>query len=374
MIDGVRAYLVQADIDEDNANIDGLHFRRDRFGSFSMNGSLHKFHNNGKGNADDYRFTDLADTLKRLYNELKINPEITQISRVEFGVNIILPIDAEIVTDSVILFRNDAGESKPIGRFFEFADYELKIYRKDAKILRVEVRVKNLRHLKQKKVSIRTLDDLLNENVLNGLKRILIETFDDCMIINVPAKVVEKLNDADGRRYAEYTNPLFWNKIRRDKRKNFSREKKRCDEFIKSIGGTDLKDELTKQIGEKCDYLLNYSDSKSVEFFKEINQQKNNEVSSFSSLDNSMKNRTIQPPGNAIRCAGCGSIIENPRKGQRFCSAKVVGEKKAHQCRNRDSNPRNHVKGAIKKVLSIPLIFDLRDIIDQDKKKYLDAI
>lgn len=374
MIDGVRAYLVQADIDEDNKNIDGLHFRRDRFGSFTMDGSIHKFHNNGKGNADDYRFTDLADTMKRLYNELEINPEITQISRVEFGVNIILPINAEIVTDSVILFRNDSGESKTIGRFFEFADYEFKIYRKDANILRVEVKVKNLRHLKQKKVYVRTLDDLLNENVLNGLKKILIQTFEDCMIINVPENVVSKLNDADGRKYAEYTNPLYWNKIRRNKKKNFSREKKRCDEFIKSIGATDLKNKLTKQIHEKCDYLLNYSDLKSVEFFKENNQQINNEVSSFSSLDNSMKNTTTSTKENVIRCAGCESIINNPRKGQRFCSAKVVGEKSAHQCRNRDSNPRNNTKGAINKVLSIPLIFDLRDIIDQKKIKYLDAI
>lgn len=64
-------------------------------------------------------------------------------------------------------------------------------------------------------------------------------------------------------------------------KKNFSREKKRCDEFIKSIGATDLKNKLTKQIHEKCDYLLNYSDLKSVEFFKENNQQINNEVSSF---------------------------------------------------------------------------------------------
>ena len=37
MIDGVRANLVQAIIDEDNANIDGLNFRRDKFGSFTMN-------------------------------------------------------------------------------------------------------------------------------------------------------------------------------------------------------------------------------------------------------------------------------------------------------------------------------------------------
>lgn len=367
MIDGVRAYQVQASIEEDYAKIDGINFRRDRFGSFTMDGSLHRYHNKGKGNADDYRFTDLKETMKRLYNELEINPEITRISRVEFGVNIILPINAEIVTDSVILFRNDSGESKTIGRFFEFADYEFKIYRKDANILRVEVKVKNLRHLKQKKVYVRTLDDLLNENVLNGLKKILIQTFEDCMIINVPENVVSKLNDADGRKYAEYTNPLYWNKIRRNKKKNFSREKKRCDEFIKSIGATDLKNKLTKQIHEKCDYLLNYSDLKSVEFFKENNQQINNEVSSFSSLDNSMKNTTTTTKENVIRCAGCGAIINNPRKGQRYCSAKVIGYENAHRCRNNISNAKNNIQRSIRNVLSIPLMFDLRDIIEKEK-------
>jgi hypothetical protein len=367
MIDGVRAYQVQASIEEDYAKIDGINFRRDKFGSFTMDGSLHRYHNKGKGNADDYRFTDLKETMKRLYNELEINPEITRISRVEFGVNIILPINAEIVTDSVILFRNDSGESKTIGRFFEFADYEFKIYRKDANILRVEVKVKNLRHLKQKKVYVRTLDDLLNENVLNGLKKILIQTFEDCMIINVPENVVSKLNDADGRKYAEYTNPLYWNKIRRNKKKNFSREKKRCDEFIKSIGGTDLKDELLIQIRDKCDYLLNYSDLKSVEFFKENNQQMNNRVSSFSSLDNSMKNTTTTTKENVIRCAGCGAIINNPRKGQRYCSAKVIGYENAHRCRNNISNAKNNIQRSIRNVLSIPLMFDLRDIIEKEK-------
>jgi hypothetical protein len=37
MIDGVRAYQVQASIEEDYAKIDGINFRRDKFGSFTMN-------------------------------------------------------------------------------------------------------------------------------------------------------------------------------------------------------------------------------------------------------------------------------------------------------------------------------------------------
>lgn len=41
MIDGVRANLVQAIIDEDNANIDGLNFRRDKFSFALTNDDLH---------------------------------------------------------------------------------------------------------------------------------------------------------------------------------------------------------------------------------------------------------------------------------------------------------------------------------------------
>jgi hypothetical protein len=374
MIDGVKAYLVQADINQDNANINGLHFRRDKFGSFSMNGSLHKYFNDGKGNSNDFRYTDLVETIRKLIDELAIDPEITQISRVEFGVNIVLQSKAELVTDSVVLFRNSVGETDSIGRSFNHSDYQLKIYRKDVKILRVEVKVKHRRFLKQKNIHVRTLDDLLNKNVLEGLKKILIDTLEDCMIINVPPKNVATLNDVDGRRYAEYTNPLYWNKIRRDKTKNFSREKKRCCEFIKNIGGTDLKEELLKQIRQKCDNLLNYSDLRCVQFFNKSVNAISEIVSGFSSIDNSMQNSTITSPNNAIRCAGCGAIIGNPNKGQKFCSAKLVGEKNAHRCRNRDSNPRNHAKSAIKRVLTIPLIFDLRDIIDEGKKKYLNEI
>ena len=367
MIDGVRAYQVQASIEEDYAKIDGINFRRDKFGSFTMDGSLHRYHNKGKGNADDYRFTDLKETMKRLYNELEINPEITRISRVEFGVNIILPINAKIVVRSVILFRHKEGGIEDGGRYFTFADYLFKVYPKNDNIIRVEFKVRNFRHLKQKKIHVRSLDDLLNKDVLNGFKKILIDAIEDCMIIYVPKKVVKKLSDKDRRRYAEYTNPLYWAEINENKSKNLSREKRRCDEFINSIGGTDLKDELLIQIRDKCDYLLNYSDLKSVEFFKENNQQMNNRVSSFSSLDNSMKNTTTTTKENVIRCAGCGAIINNPRKGQRYCSAKVIGYENAHRCRNNISNAKNNIQRSIRNVLSIPLMFDLRDIIEKEK-------
>lgn len=373
MIDGVKGFNVQADIDTDRKNIDGINFTKNNIGSYWMNGSLHKYHNQGKDNADDFRYTDLISTLYRLAEELAINPEITQLSRVEFGVNIKLP-DPNGTTDSVILFRNNTGEVNKLGRFFEFSNYVFKVYRKDDDVLRVEVKVNRLQHLKQKGILISTLSDLLNKSVLNGLKRVLMDTFKDCMIIHVPEKNLRELNDTDARRYAEYTNPLFWNKIQRDKKKNFTREKNRCEIFIESIGGTDLKKKLLDQIEDKCNYLLNFSDGESVEFFPLLNKQRNAEVSSFSYLDNTGNFRQSPPNDEPLRCAGCGAIIPNPSKGQKFCSAKVVGYENAHRCRNNISNPRNNAKRSINRVLSIPLFFDLSEMIAEDKLQFLEEV
>lgn len=372
MIDGIRAIQVQADIG-DVTNIDGLHFRKDNAGGYTVNGSLHKFHNHGKDNADDYRYTDLEETIRRLGDELAINPDITRITQVEFGVNIILP-DVGGVIESAILFGNSTGEMNAKGRFFEFQNYGMKIYKKKDNVLRVEVRIKKMMHLKQKNIYIGTLSDLLNESILNALKTALIDTFSDCMMIHVPDEVIRRLKPDQKMRYWELTNPIFWNRIRRDSSKNFSREKKKCELFIQEIGGTNLKEKLTNQIKEKCDYLLNYSDAKSVGFYQQKNKAEKGDLSDFTNLDNTGKTRQTDNTEKPLRCAGCGRVIEHPRKGQKFCSAKVVGYENAHKCRNTMSNPKNNAHRSIKNVLKIPLLFDLRETIDPKKEKFLNVI
>jgi len=131
---------------------------------------------------------------------------------------------------------------------------------------------------------------------------------------------------------------------------------------------------LNGTVVEKCNYLLNFSEIKSVEFFPLLNKQINGEVSSFSYLDNRGNSRQSPPGDEPLRCAGCGAIIPTPSKGQKFCSAKVVGYENAHRCRNNISNPRNNVKRSINRVLSIPLFFDLSEMIAENKKQFLDEV
>ena len=73
-------------------------------------------------------------------------------------------------------------------------------------------------------------------------------------------------------------------------------------------------------------------------------------------------------------CKGCGRIIKNPKKNQSFCSAQEVGYVEAHRCRNKNSNPRNKAKASIRRLSSIPLLFDLSEIIAPEKIKYLDCV
>ena len=89
-------------------------------------------------------------------------------------------------------------------------------------------------------------------------------------------------------------------------------------------------------------------------------------------LDKWLK-RNITPPAevNKIYCLGCGAEIVNPRKGQKFCSAKQVGYERAHKCRNNNSNPRNNTRRSYIRLISVPMLFDTSEYIQQEKRIYL---
>ena len=386
MIDGINSYMVIAKINEPKHKYNGLMFRENKFGFYSLKGSLHYFHNGGKHNADDFKYTDLLETIKQLYFELSINPDITPVNGFEFGVNIKLPTTPDRVLKCVILYGNNTGQRKPGYLEFQFENYRLKIYNKSAipkgneykddNILRVEVAIKRMKHLKGKKmkVAIKTMSDLLDLHVWERLEQILIDTFSECLIIDVPKMNLDALTDKDKLKYKDFINPLYWNELRGNKDR-YCRKKKQCKEFINRIGGNDLKDKLICMIRDKCRELRNVTETQKCDFLPEFQsaekiQKEDNLpikiIPGISRTEPPQQQRTI-----TIHCQGCGRVIENPRNGQRFCSAKVVGYENAHRCRNNATNPRHNTQRTIKRILSIPLMFDLSETIAPEKRMYL---
>ena len=70
-------------------------------------------------------------------------------------------------------------------------------------------------------------------------------------------------------------------------------------------------------------------------------------------------------------CKSCGKDISNQNPRSVFCSSKFVGEAAAHQCRNRNSNPRNNLKGKIRRINSRGVLFDISPylIVNNNKKQ-----
>ena len=382
MIDGIKNNMVITNIETPELKYNGLTFRENKFGCYTMSGSLHYFHNGGKHNANDMKFTDLQEVIKQLNFELSINPDITPVNGFEFGVNIKLPTTPDRVLKCVILYGNNIGQRKPGYLEFPFENYRLKIYNKSAipkgnefkndNLLRVEVAIKRMKHLKGK-VHIKQLSDLLDLHVWKQLEQILIKTFEECLIIDVPKTNLDALTDKELLRYKDFINPLYWGELSANKDRYY-KKKKQCKEFINGIGGNDLKEKLIGMIRDKCRELRNVTETQKGDFLPEFQSADKTQKGDFLPIKIipgiSRTQPTEQQP-TTIYCKGCGRVIENPRNGQRFCSAKVVGYENAHRCRNNATNPMHNTQRTIKRILSIPLMFDLSDTIAPEKRMYL---
>jgi hypothetical protein len=218
---------------------------------------------------------------------------------------------------------------------------------------------------------------LLDVAVWERLEKILIETIQECLIIDFSENEIMKLSNSNEKLYLKYANPLFWERLYSETRRNrnkYTRERAKCEAFINQYSKSTLKTDIIKLITAKCTELRDIEKTNEVvkKWDKLTIIQTTKESENWDKLTRIYKDNLYQTtPTIETRCKGCGRIIENPRKGQLYCSAKVVGYNEAHKCRNNNSNPRNNTKKSIRRVLSIPLLFDLSETIAPEKRMYL---
>ena len=137
----------------------------------NLEGSLHKYWNNGEHNYNDFNFNNLVSVINELSEKFNIDPFNTRLNNVEFGVNLVIPFNPDEFLKSII---NHKGKHFSIirqrdkhFRQCEYSRYYLKIYDKGLQfgknnIFRFEVKVTRMEHLKE--IGISHLSDLLNIN------------------------------------------------------------------------------------------------------------------------------------------------------------------------------------------------------------------
>lgn len=193
-----------------------FHLKKDKI---RLQGSVHKYRNEGKHNYDDFKAVDVAEVVRELSEHFEIDTSTTFLNNVEFGVNVVLPFRVHVVLDNLI-----AHKGKPfkytvddgMGYYqCEKTHFIIKIYDKGKQhklpenVLRFEIKVMRMQYLETKGIKLRYLSDLLNMDIYEPLGNILTKVFEEILFgdntineYNLTTKELEK--------YLRGSNPTTW--------------------------------------------------------------------------------------------------------------------------------------------------------------------
>lgn len=259
------------------AKVQGLIFTFWPDGRIELNGSLHKYFNQGLHNHNDFGLKELIITLNILEYTFGINPMKTFLNGLEIGVNIELPYSPGILLKSLILhngkpFTDQQNKTKHFRECSHF-QYYIKIYDKgkqyqlDRYILRIEVKYIKMETLN--KQGIKTLSDLTKPSNFEFLGRLLLQTFDKILIGNLQADT-SKLNPRDKLIFANGHNPAYWEQLipksenhkqgnadpeYKRQYKRYEKKLKRFKELLTITGADQQKKEIRELIVQKINQL-----------------------------------------------------------------------------------------------------------------------
>ncbi len=349
----------------------------------NVNGSLHKYYNNGQHNYNNFTILNLVEVLSDLSIKFDINPLLSTLHNLEFGVNVILPFDVNMFLNSILSYKGKEYEKETYNGKgyllrFPFDNYHLKIYNKSfqyeltSNVLRFEIKVKKMEYFKRNNIELSTLSDLLKNTIYNDLKNLLLEAFNELLIYDntiklkgLPAKEKQLLKDG--------SNPKYWIELREKDKNKFKYKRKEFRKLVIEYGDQDLQKTVYKLIEDKCNELTNPNDKTDkiiFEYLSQFTDRKLPELTTFGSATNNKEFTRINSSNKGLIsvqservCLTCGRDISNQKKGSFFCSEKLYG-KEVKQCRNINSNPRNnYLRKEIKLYgAGIGLLFDVNEL------------
>ncbi|TDP04076.1 hypothetical protein [Flavobacterium sp. 245] len=245
----------------------GLKFTIWETGRITMEGSLHKYWNNGAHNYNDFDIKAILTVLQDLKIKFGITPGQSILKRLEIGVNINPPIPTNEILSKCLLHKNKPFEDKmnsDEGRYkqVEHSQYMLKTYNKaqhyiskgfeiDGEIMRFEINFIKMEKLKQK--NIYNLEDLLNFGLQN-FKQDLVNEWQNVLFFDNTIQI-DSLDIKLGIKLLKYSNVEYWLQLLfNNQKKNFIYHKNQLRK-ITADHSENLQNEITKIIEKKIDLL-----------------------------------------------------------------------------------------------------------------------
>ena len=226
-------------------------------GRVTIEGSLHKYWNNGEHNFNDFGIIQLTEVLNNLNIKFGILPENCIIKQLEIGVNITPPINTDTILNKCLMhkttrlksiFTKDEGNyiqtrnQRHINKFYnKKKHYYNKGYYIENEIMRIEKKYSRMKELNQR--GIYTLNDLLNYGLIN-FKDDLIKMWNDVLYCDLDALKGTK------NEY-KYISLVFWEELKYD---NFKYHRNKLNALINK-NPNNIKKQISNLIDAKCKTL-----------------------------------------------------------------------------------------------------------------------
>lgn len=283
MVDGINTYIpcalacnypgykhgVRYGYKERNMNV-AISPVDDEHVKVSVRGSLHKYFNGGKHNANDFTPGMVRIAMRDLFGVLRLNPDVMRLGGFEFGVNIPLPFSPDRFINAIVAYN--PGERVPIktpdtknkiGVVFEYGDYDVKIYNKstesgepyhDMNILRVEIKIKRRKIVKN--VRLESVSDLLEPVAWKEFIKWLRPVVDRLLIYEHGTVDDSGFSPLKKQLFRDGTTLNYWNLCRMDHSRQTYRNRIRSFEnLIGKHSTSSLKDRVNSLLQAKLDEI-----------------------------------------------------------------------------------------------------------------------
>ena len=232
-----------------------------------ISGSLHKHLNairgNGLQNYNDFNYSDLSQVVQSLCLAFELDPEQCKLENIEYGVNIICPVEANKVIQAAINhrgqpFTREYGEKK---RFRECIHqrYIVKIYNKGLQydrpenILRFELKILKMEQLKG--TGLNTLEDITKPEILTALGKELRENFAEILFYGLDINL-NNLNTRDRLVLSEGRNAQYWTDLKKENRNVYKKRRERFIALVQKHSSFNISEMIGQKILEKWIELL----------------------------------------------------------------------------------------------------------------------
>ena len=339
--------------------------------NLTIDGSLHK-NEQGGTNYLPFTFEALQNQINHIENSLQLTPEFAKITNLEFGVNIPLPFPVfPFLKRNLISYKgqsfnryNPDRNGVCLGYVCLLSHYSVKIYDKGKQnnlpgnMMRFELRFLKMQKLK----GVKTLADLKSRDKVNTFLPLLLEAWENVLLNDSTINTnLPELKPEQREALKNGTNPKYWERLKETNVRRYNYERDRFKKLVATHGKNEHGNilELIKKEWQNLSGLCTNLPCGKTPVLSEftIKIKGKNVQKAVTTPEATEPGRTFT---NQLKvCISCGRDISHQKGNSLFCGENLVGEKQAHQCRNKNSNERNNFKRKVETITGRGVLFDI---------------